>query len=612
MHVRGGYSAVYSDDVFPTFLETEPAIASAYVNPLPFRLVGPMATNLTPRDIPPIVVSAVRVRTIAKKFSNVRADVLKVAPIPISIQNVLGSQGSKNLTTKAPVNLKRKSISLNDINGPSAPYNMVAPCRDHSTLSTVAIADYSELQTRDGYRESKKPRRSGSKRKAGGHSKKASVTSNAQNSHQKTQAERPSKSVRKDKTDNSKSVGRSIGHWHHGMYSCNGINYVDALNAPRSDPPPPVISTNPERWTAQELTIHDIPTFTNECQVRSCIQYLHYLATSLGRLPKYPAHLQQKFNVEQKIFRDRLRRVYFARDGRHVEGRHLEKVRYSSRTKSMSNASTPQKYTFSVDYPNLGLIPGMKNDLDEVSEVPNDFDPAELTDVRLGDDYQAIIPEKLPKLEELSEREKTFEGTLILKAQDSEYLSKCDNQPSWRDCTRDERTDAIAKATGKLMESLGPEVSRALGVSTMGAQLAQQLDEELQNLLLEGMMEHGRDFYVISKDYCKGIAPSLLASYYYDVWKLRAIPAAKTFYTRRAALAAAEVAEAEIAQMQKQEESARRALRQEAAARRRQVKEAIQWIRTAGRLPAIVNYNKPVVRERANRAVKALRHKVEW
>jgi hypothetical protein len=89
---------------------------------------------------------------------------------------------------------------------------------------------------------------------------------------------------------------------------------------------------------------------------------------------------------------------------------------------------------------------------------------------------------------------------------------------------------------------------------------------------------------------------------------LRGTEASNEWYKIRQAEKEAALEAQAAAERQRLEDNARRLERQEATNRRRQVKEVLQWIRSSSRLPSTtVNYNKPVVRERAGRVAKILR-----
>jgi pyruvate-formate lyase len=142
----------------------------------------------------------------------------------------------------------------------------------------------------------------------------------------------------------------------------------------------------------------------------------------------------------------------------------------------------------------------------------------------------------------------------------------------------------------------------------MGGAVIDLLSEEEQEGMYRGMHTHGRDFYKIATEMVPGKTAGQLASYYYDVWKLRLVPTAVRWYADKAAKEAERLAEIEEEERRHEVEMARRAERAEATNKRRMTREAVQWVRSAAKTaPMDVNMNKTIVRERAVRVVNVLK-----
>lgn len=613
MRLKGAHLFTTSHPVCSSFLEVEPAVLSTVSSPLPFRLISP-TSHLTPYQIPSTIVAAVRVRKASSDTNAGGADILRIAPVP-SPATESGRKRKAQMTEGRGLGQKRRPVP---IGMDDYPYRVVTPYENEEKgRSATTVAHPSELRRFQSRRRRRQDLNEGDAEKMMQKASKRRVSIIPDNLNGGNFGDEDGSLASVVGEGQYPSMKDEPTRWHEGMHSMNGINYVDAIDAPNASPPPPVVTKTPARWSSLVLTEQDLPTFSSSCGTLASIEYLRYLAVSVGRLPHYPPQLQHNFNIRQREYSERLARVFFVRDGRDITRQPtVGGVRRSGRVRSARDFFMPtivsngQRSALNRRYQEPMIASTKRNNLPAKGRnLQNDIDPAELTDVRLGHDYQAELPARIPKTAKSLERSKQLEGTLILSAQSNASLPNFDERETelWREWTTEERAEAIATASSRLTESLGESSSRALGLHEMGAKMAHNLSEEDQERLLEGMMEHGRDFYLLSKEYCKGVSPAHLVTYYYDVWKLRAVPAAKRWYTQRAALAAAEAAEAELLELQRQADAARRAERQEAAARRRQVKEAVQWMRAAGKLPTTINFNKPVVKERAVRTIETLR-----
>jgi len=232
-------------------------------------------------------------------------------------------------------------------------------------------------------------------------------------------------------------------------------------------------------------------------------------------------------------------------------------------------------------------------------------DPAAATDVRWGPSYQAVIPPYNRNNGDES-REDRLGGTLVLQSGSLTPPMKNFDLGSYKKLSRDEKQAKITESCDKMISAAGALVD-LLGLRTMGARVANTLTEDQQEAFGEGMKKHGRNFPMIQKEFLPNVSCCTMASYYYDVWKLRAVPAARRFYQERdEEMMEMEAARAlEDAMLEK--EAVRRAENKDIANRRRLVKDSILWARLAAKCPNEANFNKNVVRERLQRAIYCMR-----
>lgn len=424
---------------------------------------------------------------------------------------------------------------------------------------------------------------------------------------------------------NGKNNRRTNVAWHPGMVSICGITYINPSIAAASlsqNSPPPVTIGNPiDRVTLMKPPKDFAPEFSAEDPVAGSVQYLKYLALSVGRLPPFAARAQHEWNVRQKVHRDRLERIARVRGDFPENTRQY--LRRSSRAKgSMGELSNhPHSLLEAAQRQELALGPKAysKEERDRNPCLTSSvrikvatFDPADLTDVRLGVEYQAQPPPAarrpaFPRPEEA----RWVEGFIIHGERSQKYVQQASKdiykEPAPEKMTSEARQRLLDKKTMVLVNKLGQEAAASLGVGKMGLRMVSRLKEQEQEAFGKGMRSNDRDFYQISKSFLPDFQPRILAEYYYDVWKLRGTEAAKEWYKIRQAEKEAALEAQAAAERQRVEDNARRLERQEATNRRRQVKEVLQWIRSSSRLPSTaVNYNKPVVRERAGRVANVL------
>lgn len=419
--------------------------------------------------------------------------------------------------------------------------------------------------------------------------------------------------------------------WHPGMVSICGITYINAsiaaASSSQSSPSPITFGTPVDRVSLMKPPKDLAPQFNDQDPVVGSIQYLKYLALSAGRLPPFAARVQHDWNVRQKVHRDRLERI--AR----VRGNYPEKLRQSLRRSSRAKSSMAELSHHQHDPPNT-LVEGtlgremqkgtalFKQTSDGLKRSPASssrtrlipFDPADLTDVRLGVEYQAQPPAPTRRPAFPRPEEARWVQGFVIHGERSETYDKQPYRPTSNgvspkpeSMSYDARQRLLEKKTTVLVNKLGQDAAANLGVGRMGLYMASRLNEEDQEAFGKGMKSNDRDFNEISKLFLPALPPRILAEYYYDVWKLRGTAASKDWYSIRQAEKEAALEAQAAAERQRAEDNARRLERLEATNRRRQVKEVIQWIRSSSRLPSTaVNYNKPVVRERAGRVVRVL------
>ena len=111
------------------------------------------------------------------------------------------------------------------------------------------------------------------------------------------------------------------GSWHPGFSVAGGLGLVEpdgAAGAPIA--PPLLVVGTPPRWS--QPSERPRPPEFSEDAVEAALQYLHYAAVAGGRLPAYGGQLQQAVNAEHRLYKERLRRIHYARWAR---PRHLRR-----------------------------------------------------------------------------------------------------------------------------------------------------------------------------------------------------------------------------------------------------------------------------------------------
>jgi hypothetical protein len=407
--------------------------------------------------------------------------------------------------------------------------------------------------------------------------------------------------------------------WHPGFVSAYGVTHVAPARAAAYEPPAPLAPAHPHRWAAMPPRPCDVQTFPADA-LAGAVAYIRYLAAAAGRLPAHPAAAQAAFNAEQRAQRARLARAVRARDGRVLEVPPPEGSRRSGRSRYRPERSAAAAGALAAGAHAVGAYGGGgaayaaaapraagggANPYGRTARDAPDYDPAELTEVRQGPEYQARLPPPRPRRAGPPPPAEARWLAGAVRAPPLPHVA-----PGYgrvlRGLPAASRAEVV-RAASTLMAAAAGAWAPALGLGAMGAAAARALDAGQQAALGEGFDRFGRDFPAIADEYVPGVAPGALAAYYYDVWKLRAVPAAAAAYARReAGAAAADAADAEAAAA-RAAENARRAERERAANRRRQVREALAWVRAAARDPRAASWNKTAARERVARAAAAFR-----
>jgi hypothetical protein len=328
---------------------------------------------------------------------------------------------------------------------------------------------------------------------------------------------------------NGKNNRRNVA-WHPGMVSICGITYINPTIAAASlsqNSPPPVTIGNPiDRVTLMKPPKDLAPEFNAEDPVAGSVQYLKYLALLAGRLPPFAARVQHDWNVRQKVHRDRLERIARVRGDFPENPRQF--LRRSSRAKgSMGELSNhPHSPLEAAQRQELKLGTAYSKEEGDRKPCFNSsvrikvapFDPADLTDVRLGVEFQAQPPPAarrpaFPRPEEA----RWVEGFIIHGERSQKYGQQAskdickESSPERMSCEARQRL--LEKKTTVLVNKLGQEAATSLGVGKMGLRMVSRLKEEEQDAFGKGMKSNDRDFNQISKSFLPDFQPRILAEY---------------------------------------------------------------------------------------------------
>jgi hypothetical protein len=140
----------------------------------------------------------------------------------------------------------------------------------------------------------------------------------------------------------------------------------------------------------------------------------------------------------------------------------------------------------------------------------------------------------MPNEKQKTEREKRLGGTRIIKAHTFDVMehTKIDSK-SMPQLDPQKAAKEIEKKTEYLLKALGAETGKHLGLGTMGSITANKLTPQQQKMFGQGMTKHGRNFQKIRDEFLPDVSCCTMAEYYYDVWKLKAVPAAKKWYQQK-------------------------------------------------------------------------------
>eukprot|EP00887_Chlorella_sp_A99_P006204 scaffold3.g6204.t1 len=390
-------------------------------------------------------------------------------------------------------------------------------------------------------------------------------------------------------------AGLSPGMWHPGLTVVDGVAVVDPLRFAACPllPPVLVVGAAPRCSQPGSAPAPRPPAFSED-PVRASVEFLHYLAANTCRLPTYGGALQHAVNAEHRMYLERLRRVHFARDGRRMAKERPEGTRRSARTRQAPDAYMPAS-------PTRPARPAG-------AEAP--LSPEDETDVRLGEEFQAELPQARPRPAAPMEREARWLEGLVLAAgstQPPRYGKE--KLVALAAAPPKHRAAAVEQARADLSAALGPAAARALGLGlagAMGAAYVGTLSQEEEELMHVGFREHGRAFRAVQREFVPTRTVFELINWYYNVTKNKATAQARQWFAEKQQEEQAEVAAQEEAERKAEMERQRRADRQRVTYERRQLREVVGWIKFAACAPKDSSqfFKKPAVVDRALRAAK--------
>lgn len=300
--------------------------------------------------------------------------------------------------------------------------------------------------------------------------------------------------------------------------------------------PEPVYQGEAPRWKCSVWSDDMLPAFQGDDDVLKSIQYLKCASITAGSLIAPPLEVQSRVNKQYIAFEGMLENITSVRRKLLHGGMPTRDTRITRKSyKKQNEPSFPIIFSPSRHVNAKERLKTLKrHGLKSTAAVQGD--PAAATDVRWGSCYQAEIPSFSKRNQTSSEqkhREQRLEGDLILKNGTVPHAYQdVLNLVKFKSMTRDQRERAILDRSNKLIDSIGTG-SDLLGLNKMGAHVKDMLSQEQQILYGEGISKYGRDFKRIQKELLPTISCGSLAAYYYDVWKMRSIPAAAQYYQGR-------------------------------------------------------------------------------
>lgn len=148
----------------------------------------------------------------------------------------------------------------------------------------------------------------------------------------------------------------------------------------------------------------------------------------------------------------------------------------------------------------------------------------------------------------------------------------------------EERLEIEGEAVAALRKAVGPHAAD-LGLDLMGSVIGRDWNDRDAALLEEGMRLVGRDFRRIAVSLLSNRKESELILYYYNVWKTKATPRARAWFTALEQARKAQEAEEAAERARVAEVEARRVAAQVQAVQTRQLRDAVFWLRNSAKWP---------------------------
>jgi len=325
----------------------------------------------------------------------------------------------------------------------------------------------------------------------------------------------------------SKMGDSNLSTWYPGFEVGYGFGYISPSSLQCFSPPAPVIYNTSRRWKVGSWSQDMLPKFSKD-DLKASIEYLRYAAVFAGTLPSPAVQDQIKLYPRMDKYQKMLMNILSIH--KDYESVDMIKEKFSNRA---SNKVSPFIFSPEIRLDSLSAALKHERSLKKKTSIV-EGDPSALSDVRWGAQFQAVLPpgpNAKPSHGEMTDREKHLRGTLVIKAHTFELTKdrKIDSEQKVK-LDLHQLSKQISKKTDALLETLGHETGRQLGVGTMGSTTATKLTPQQQKMFGQGMTKHGRNFQKIREEFLPDISCCTMAEYYYDVWKLKAVPAAKRWY----------------------------------------------------------------------------------
>ena len=321
----------------------------------------------------------------------------------------------------------------------------------------------------------------------------------------------------------------NLSTWYPGFDVGYGLGYISPSSLQCFSPPAPIIYNTSKRWKASSWSQKMLPKFSKD-DLKASIEYLRYAAVFAGTLPSPAAQDQIKLYPQMEKYQKMLMNIMSIH--KDLENVDIVKDKLSSRA---SKKVSPLIFSPEIRLDSLSAALKHERSLKKKTSTV-EGDPSAASDVRWGTQFQAVLPPANAMLTEKqkTERENRLGGTRIIKAHiydmirdtkiDSKRMEVLDPQKVSKE---------LSKKTESLLKTLGAETGKHLGLGTMGSITANKLTPHQQKMFGQGMTKHGRNFQKIREEFLPDVSCCTMAEYYYDVWKLKAVPAAKKWYQQK-------------------------------------------------------------------------------